>query len=184
VEANNSRCATTTKAASLLALNHASIAEWNTLLAVEAGAAATLMGLVFVALSINLSRILTVPGLPGRGAESIMQFLQVFLISTAALIPRQLERIFAIEVLAIAVVSWSAQATAQVRYLKVRTGHPWWWFVNRAVMSQFATIPFVVAGITLLLGVPGAIYWLVPGFVFSFLAGVVSAWVLLVEILR
>jgi hypothetical protein len=165
-------------------MNHASIAEWNTLLAVEAGAAATLMGLVFVALSINLSRILAVPGLSGRGAESIMQFLQAFLISTVALIPRQPERIFAIEALVIAAASWGAQVTVQVRYLKVRTGHPWAWFVNRAVMSQFATIPFVVVGITLLLGVPGAIYWLVPGFVFSFLSGVVSAWVLLVEILR
>jgi uncharacterized membrane protein len=165
-------------------MNHGSIAEWNTLLAVEAGAAATLTGLVFVALSINLSKILTIPGLPGRGAESIMQFLEVFLISTVALIPRQPERIFAIEVLVIAVVSWGAQVTVQVRYLLVRTGHPWSWFLNRAVLSQFATIPFGVAGITMLLGGPGAIYWLVPGFVFSFLAGIVSAWVLLVEILR
>jgi hypothetical protein len=39
-------------------------------------------------------------------------------------------------------------------------------------------------GIMLLLGNPDALYWLVPGFVFSFLAGIVSAWVLLVEILR
>jgi modulator of FtsH protease len=161
-----------------------SITEWSTLLAVEAGAAATLTGLVFVALSINLSRILAVPGLSGRGAESIVQFLQVFFISTVALIPRQPEPIFAIEVLVIAAASWGAQLTVQIRYLKVRTGHPWSWFVNRAVMSQFGTIPFVVAGITLLSGVPGAIYWLVPGFVFSFLAGIVSAWVLLVEILR
>ena len=165
-------------------MSYESIAEWNALLAVEAGAAATLMGLVFVALSINLSRILAAPGLPGRGAESIMQFFQVFLISTVALIPRQPERIFAIEILVIAAVSWVAQVTVQVRYLMVRTGHPWSWFVNRVVMGQFATLPFVVAGITLLLGMPGAMYWLVPGFIFSFVAGVVSSWVLLVEILR
>jgi hypothetical protein len=165
-------------------MNHASIAEWSTLLAVEAGAAATLTGLVFVAVSINLNRITTFPGLSGRAAESILQFLQVFLVCTVALIPLQPEWIFAIEVLVIAAVSWGAQVTVQVRYLKSRAGHPWSWFVNRAVMSQFATIPFVVAGITLLSGVPGAIYWLVPGFVFSFVAGIVSAWVLLVEILR
>jgi uncharacterized membrane protein len=94
------------------------------------------------------------------------------------------ERTFAIEVLVIAAVSWGAQLTVQIQYLKVRTGHPWSWFVSRAVMSQFATIPFIVAGITLLLGLPGAIDWLVPGFIFSFLAGIVSAWGLLVEILR
>jgi modulator of FtsH protease len=160
------------------------IAEWSTLLSVEAGAAATLMGLVFVALSINLNRILTVPHLPGRAVESIMQFLQVFLISTVGLIPRQSERAFSIEVLVIAAASWGVQAAVQIRYLMSRNGQPWSWFVSRAVFTQFATIPFGVAGIALLLGVPGAIDWLVPGFVFSFVAGVVGAWILLVEILR
>jgi hypothetical protein len=166
-------------------MNHASIAEWNTLLAVEAGAAATLTGLVFVAVSINLSRILAFPGLSGRAAESILQFLQVFLVATFALIPGQPERILAIELLATRrVILWVSQVIVQVRYLRLRAGHPWSWFVNRAVMSQLATLPFCVAGIALLLGAPGALYWLVPGFVFSFIAGGVSAWVLLVEILR
>jgi modulator of FtsH protease len=51
------------------------IAEWSTLLAVEAGAAATLTGLVFVAVSMNAAKIMAFPGLPGRAAESLMQFL-------------------------------------------------------------------------------------------------------------
>lgn len=72
----------------------------------------------------------------------------------------------------------------QVRYLKQRAGHPWSWFAYRAILGQIATVPFCVAGIALLFGAPGALYWLVPGFVFSFLAGGVSAWVLLVEIQR
>jgi len=165
-------------------MNVQSIAEWNTLLAVQAGAAATLTGLVFVAVSINLNRIMTFPGLPGRAGESILQFMEVFLISTVALIPRQPEQLLAVEFLVIGVVSWVAQVIGQIRYLRQRTGQPWSWFIHRAVLSQFATIPFLVAGITLLWGVPGALYWLVPGFIFSFVAGVVSAWVLLVEILR
>jgi hypothetical protein len=130
------------KIASLFAVSYASIAEWNTFLAVEAGAAATLTGLVFVALSINLSRILVIPGLSGRGAESIMQFLQAFFISTVAFIPRQPERTFAIEVLFIAAASWGALATVQVRYLKVRPGHPWSWFVNRARRDLLACARF------------------------------------------
>ena len=162
----------------------ASIAEWNTLFAVQAGAAATLTGLVFVAFSLNQSRIMTFPGLPGRALESLLQFLEVFLISTVALIPRQPDWMLAIEFLVIGVASWGVQVAEQVRYLSVRTGHPWSWFIHRAILSQFAAVPFIVAGIALLVGAPGALYWLVPGFVFSFLAGIVSAWVLLVEILR
>ena len=165
-------------------MSGASIAEWNTLLAVQAGAAATLTGLVFVAVSINLGKIMAIPGLPGRAAESILQFLEVFLISTAALIPRQPERILAVEVLVIGLALWVAQVIGQIRYLMLRTGQPWSWFAPRAVLSQCATAPFLVAGAALLWGVPGALYWLVPGFVLSFVAGVVGAWVLLVEILR
>jgi hypothetical protein len=162
----------------------ASITEWSTLLTVEAETAATLTGLVFVAVSINLDRIMQYPGLPGRAAESILQFLEVFLISIVGLIPGQPERAFAIELLGIGALFWAFQITGQVRYLRLRAWHPRWWFVLRATLSQFGTVPFLVAGIALLSGAAGALYWLVPGFVFCFAAGIVGAWVLLVEVRR
>jgi len=165
-------------------LTAGSIAEWNTLLAVQAGAAATLMGLVFVAVSINLGKIITISGLTGRAAETILQFLEVFFISTVALIPRQPTRSVAIEFLIIGLVFWTVQIAGQIRYLRVRAGHPWSWFVSRAVACQFATVPFCVAGASLLYDFSGAFYWLVLGFIFSFAAGVLNSWVLLVEILR
>ena len=43
-----------------------SAAEWESLFVAEAGASAALAGLLFVALSINLERILKGIGLPGR----------------------------------------------------------------------------------------------------------------------
>ncbi len=161
-----------------------SISEWNTLLAVQAGAAATLTGLVFVAFSINQSKIMEYPGLPGRAMESLLQFLEVFLVATVALVPKQSAETLAVELLVIGTIVWAAVIVEQIRYLILRTGHPRWWFLHRAILSEFAAVPFLVAGIRLLLGAPDALYWLVPGFVFSFLAGIVSAWVLLVEILR
>jgi modulator of FtsH protease len=160
------------------------IGEWSTLLAVEAGSAATLTGLVFVALSVNLPKIMAFPGLPGRAAESMLQFLEVFLIATVALVPGQDDRTLAIEFIAIGFALWLAQIAGQIRYLRLRTGHPWSWFLYRAVFGQLATVPFCVVGIALLTGAPNAFYWLVPGFVFSFIAGGVSSWVLLVEIQR
>ena len=80
------------------------------------------------------------PGLPGRAFESLLQLLQVFLISTLALVPGQSDRELSIEFLAIAVVSWVAQVTVQIRYLRARTGHPWSWITHRAVLAQFATV--------------------------------------------
>jgi hypothetical protein len=99
-------------------------------------------------------------------------------------VPRQPEPILAIELLAIGAVFWITQVVGQIRYLKMRAGHPWSWFVYRAVLTQLGAVPFLIAGIAILTGAPGALYWLVPGFTFSFAAGVVGAWVLLVEILR
>ncbi len=154
------------------------------MLAVEAGAAATLMGLVFVAVSINLGKIITIAGLTGRAAETLLQFLEVFFISTVMLIPRQPSRAVGIEVLIVSVFFWAAQITGQIRYLMSRTGQPWSWFVSRAVACQFATVPFCVAGAWLLYDLSGALYWIVLGFIFSFAAGILNSWVLLVEILR
>lgn len=158
--------------------------DWNTLLALEAGAAATLVGLVFVAVSINLDRVLAYPGLPDRAAETILQFLEVFLIATVALVPGQSERFRGIEFLAIGAIFWVIPIVLQIKYLRLKTGHPRWWILLRTTLSQLATIPFGVAGIALLMGAPGALYWLVPGFVFSFVSGIVHSWILLVEIRR
>jgi hypothetical protein len=66
-----------------------SITDWNTFLAAQAGAAATLTGLVFVATSINLSRVISTPGLPGRAAESLLQLFTALIVATCALIPGQ-----------------------------------------------------------------------------------------------
>jgi hypothetical protein len=171
-------------AGSLLLPESPSIAEWQTLLSVQAEAAATLTGLVFVAASINLTRIIAVPGLPSRAAESIFQFLQVFFICTAALIPRQTMKALAFEILGFTLLSWAVQIVGHVRYARSRSGHPRWWLILRVAQTQLATVPFFIAAVCLWLSVPSALYWLIPGFVLSFMAGVANTWVLLIEILR
>jgi hypothetical protein len=72
----------------------------------------------------------------------------------------------------------------QVRYARLRSGHPRLWLIIRIVQTQLASIPYFVGVLYLLLGSPAGLYWLVPGFVFSFVAGVANAWVLLVEVVR
>lgn len=161
-----------------------SIAGWSNYLSVLAGVAATLTGLVFVAVSINLSRVLSIPGLTGRAAESMMQLFGVVVISTTALIPRQPQVPLGIEILVVGASLWLVQTALQVRYLRRKTGHPRRWAVTRIVQTQFANIPFCISGILLLCGSEAGLYWLAPGFILSLIAAVVSAWVLLVEILR
>ena len=89
-----------------------------------------------------------------------------------------------IEILAIAVVSWVMQTYTQINYAKSRYGHPVIWLITRIVQTQLASVPFIAAAVFLLPGWPEAFFWLVPGFIFSFVAGVANAWVLLIEIVR
>ena len=55
---------------------------------------------------------------------------------------------------------------------------------DRVITSQLATLPFLVGGALLALGHAWAIALLVPGVLTAFAAGLINAWVLLVEILR
>jgi modulator of FtsH protease len=160
------------------------LSEWQTLFAVQAGAAATLTGLVFVAMSINLAKIIEIPGLAGRAAESMLQFLQVFFVSSAVLLPRQPLIALGCEILFVAALSWLGQLTSQIRYARARSGHPVNWLAQRVVTTHIASIPLVVAAVMLILGNSGGLFVIMGGFFFSFVAGVVGAWVLLVEILR
>ena len=57
-------------------------------------------------------------------------------------------------------------------------------FVLRVVLGQVATLPLVIAGVAVLWVGPGGLYWLMAGMIFSILAALFEAWVLLVEINR
>jgi modulator of FtsH protease len=165
-------------------LDSVSLNDWTTYLSTQAGASASLTGLVFVAVSINLNRVISVPGLAGRAAESIIQLFGVFIISTVGLVPRQSAATFGVEVVVLGLVFWMLQTILQVLYTRRRAGHPLLWLISRVIQTQLASIPFLVSGILLIQGSPAGVYWLVPGFIFSLLSGVMNAWVLLVEILR
>jgi fatty acid desaturase len=55
--------------------------------------------------------------------------------------------------------------------------------VPAVVLAAFA-LPLLAAGLTLILGAGGGLYWLVPAMVLGFGGAVLNAWVLLVEIVR
>lgn len=64
-------------------------AEWTDLFVAAAGASAALAGLVFVAVSINIERILRFSGLPERALETLLLLVGVLIASIIGLIPGQ-----------------------------------------------------------------------------------------------
>jgi hypothetical protein len=65
------------------------LSEWTDFFIAGAGASAALTGLVFVAVSINVDRILRFRGLPERAQATLMLLLGVVLVSLIGLIPGQ-----------------------------------------------------------------------------------------------
>ena len=63
--------------------------EWSDLFVAAAGASAALAGLLFVAVSINVERIVEYRGLPERALEALVMLLGVLVISILGLIPGQ-----------------------------------------------------------------------------------------------
>jgi modulator of FtsH protease len=158
---------------------------WIPYFSAIASAAAALTGLIFVAVSINLSPILKQPWLTDRAAESLMQLMGALILATLVLIPQQPLAALGLEVLVTAALLWLIQTWLQVQYLRARLGHPLHWSVVRVVQTQLAYVPLFVGGTLLLLSAQRAgFYCMVGGVTLSIRAGVCNAWVLLVEILR
>jgi hypothetical protein len=156
------------------------VAFWTVFLSAAAGVAATLTGLIFVAVSINLKRILEFPPLADRAAESILQMFGALIASLLALLPGQPRLILGIEVAILGVILWTLQTILIYRSYSAEHPRP----LISIVLAQLAILPFVVGGISLTVGAFGGLYWLAPGIILSVTVGVSNAWVLLIEILR
>ncbi|HEV2727829.1 MAG TPA: hypothetical protein VGV34_06015, partial [Solirubrobacterales bacterium] len=120
--------------------------EWSDLFVATAGASAALAGLLFVAVSVNVDRILAVKGLPERGLETIVLLVGVLLVSIVALIPGQGEVALGLELVALglALGFFVSRLPAVSEAATVPSG----WIFARWTMRALATVPLVLGGLT------------------------------------
>jgi hypothetical protein len=162
---------------------------WHDFFLAQATATATLTGLVFVAVSINLQKIVSDPrsGLAGRAGEALILLVGVLTVSVLVLVPAQGVGVLGVEVLVVGLAAWGWIVAIQLPRLRewgtmradLRVS-----FVLRVVLGQVGTLAMVIAGGAVLWVGPGGLYWLVAGTLFSIIAALADAWVLLVEINR
>ncbi|HEX5503540.1 MAG TPA: hypothetical protein VFW96_13025 [Thermomicrobiales bacterium] len=157
---------------------------WESFFVAEVGTSAALAGLLFVAVSINLAKIMAYPWLPGRALEALVVLLAVLVVSSLLLVPGQSPALGGGEVLGVGLAGWLAVVALQANSLRTLRQQRRWNVATRVIAAQAATLPFVIAGVAVLARGVGGLYWLVPGIVFAFLVALTDAWVLLVEINR
>ncbi|HEY8473487.1 MAG TPA: hypothetical protein VIL37_12745 [Natronosporangium sp.] len=158
------------------------IAAWSDFGVGVIGASAALTGLLFVAVSINLQRILAYPALPARAGQTLVFLAAPVILAMLLLVPEQSTTALGLELVVLgALVGLVLLALSRSRTGQERIGS---YLLSRLVPSLVFSLAILVAGLTLLLGGPGGLRWLLPAVMVAIVAGLLNAWVLLVEILR
>jgi hypothetical protein len=161
---------------------------WSTFFATQAGAAAVVMGLVFLAVTINLGQIGGSARLVARAAEALIQLGTVLAVASFALAPQTPDAV-GVELLVVGVaaslIAWWLRARAPLTVEeRAAFGGSRANLAIRAVISFAATVPFALAGVSILARTGGGLYWVLAGALGAYLAAMFGAWVLVIEIRR
>jgi modulator of FtsH protease len=162
---------------------------WDSFFVAGAGASAALAGLLFVGISISLPTITSSSRLVRRSLEAFVLLVEVLLVSVLALVPDVDRTALGLGLLGIAAVGWGLVSAVHARTLRAQhdagdADAPRFSAPAQVLLGQAATVPFVVGAVALIAESGGGLYWFAPGVLLAFVAALVDAWVLLIEIQR
>jgi hypothetical protein len=153
---------------------------WVTFGGAVAAVAGALTGLLFVALSVKGAALSQSRPLRSRAAQTLVLFMTSVLVAVVLVAPQPPTAVGG-ELVALAVLSGAALLT-----LDRRAGHASEpgviRYVERFSPNTITALLVGVAGITLLAGAGGGLYWLIPAVVTSLVGGVVNAWLFLIRL--
>jgi hypothetical protein len=153
-------------------------AAWNDFGGAIAAVAGALTGLLFVALSVKAGALSGSPALRSRAGQTLVLFMTSVLIAVVVVSPQPSSAIGG-ELVALGVIGGAALHT-----LDRRAGHSpepgIARYVERFSPNTITAVLVFVAGVSLLAGAGGGLYWLIPSVATSLVGGVVNAWLFLV----
>jgi len=160
------------------------LSGWDNFFIAQVGASAAFAGLVFVGVSINLTKIVAVPRQVGFALEALVVLLGVLVASSLLLVPGQPPALRGGEVLVVGLAAWLLVSVQQQRTMRALERQYRRAYLAAIALGQAATLPFLMAGLALIARGAGGLYWIIPGVICSFLDAFYLAWVLLIEINR
>ncbi len=159
-------------------------AFWSDFSGAAVASSSALIGLLFVAVSINLDEILANSTLTERTLYTMILFTVAFVVGMLLLLPEQPRTALGVEL----TITGAAAGAALLRINRPgKRGErepQWGWLLVRLMPSVTITMFLVVGGLSLIAGVGGGLYWVAPAVIEAFLAGLTTVWILLIEIRR
>jgi len=158
------------------------IEDWGNFGAVAGSANGALVGLLFVAISLNRDRIAGHPGLRAGALQTLMVFMLPLIIALLLLTPHQPVWVLGIELiilgvthgLGLAAVGRAKRQTGERPHLRAAR------LVDIITPNVFTTALVLAAGASVLAGHASGLYLLVPTVVFSLVGGIANAWIFLI----
>ena len=155
---------------------------WRDFFEVVSVAAATLTGLLAVALSMNIRAVVASPARIARAREALIALTSLLTLSIVVLIPRQGRTALGIELIALSLVVLGISLRLQVRTTRrLPARHRPRWML-RVVGLNTATLAITLAGASLLVGRFGGLLWLIHTTLYSLIWSTYDAWSLTIRL--
>ena len=162
------------------------IMEWHDFFITIATVGATLAGLLFIGLTISLPHLVGTQGYLTRAFTALFMQFEIALVGIFGLIPRQPIIAFGLELLVTGVAVFIGITMFWMHFPEnpnAVLGGP----IPKAVRYIFAIIGTLfpaLAGLLLMAGFAGALYFLMPAVVCALYLSIANAWVFAIEVPR
>ncbi len=155
-----------------------SIQDWGNFGQVVGASSGALVGLLFVAVSLNRNRIAQNTLLRASAFQTLVLFMLPLVVSILLLTPGQPHWVLGSELITVAVIDGVILVIAGRRKQTPSSGEEsrLAGLLDRSSPNLLTTLLILVAGVTLTAGHGGGLYWLVPAVVFALVGGAVGAW--------
>lgn len=164
------------------------VASWHDFYLMAGTSAATLIGLLFVGISINLDQITSEEGTGVRvlAEQAFANFVIVMFIALFVLIPGQERQILSVELAIVGTLGTVRVVlrTVSIRRRQVRPFGGMRYVVRRFGLSAVAGIGTIAVAATLPTNPTTGLYWLIGVVLIFLISAADSAWDLLIEVGR
>ena len=159
------------------------VETWDSFGVVVGAASGSLIGLLFVAISVNGSRIANHPALHVVASRTLVLFGIPLVAAILLVTPRQPDWALGTELIALGLVAGAAlilvgrghvDTDASPESRLART-------LDRRSPTLSTSLLTEIAGVTLIVG-GGGLYWLVPALILALVGGALNAWLLLLGV--